>query len=86
MNRILLIFLLLTCIASQAQIRRSRTRPNASQETAGGELDYRAPQEYTIAGIEVKGLNVLDKNAMVSLTGLKVGDKIKIPGDAIANA
>ena len=23
---------------------------------------------------------------MVSLTGLKVGDKIKIPGDAISNA
>jgi outer membrane protein insertion porin family len=29
---------------------------------------------------------VLDKNAMISLTGLKVGDKVKIPGDAITTA
>ncbi|MFM8744890.1 MAG: outer membrane protein assembly factor BamA, partial [Cytophagales bacterium] len=86
MNRILLLFLLLTTLASEAQIRR-RARANATQESpTTGELNYRAPQEYTIAGIEVKGLKVLDKNAMVSLTGLKVGDKIKIPGDAIANA
>ncbi len=49
-------------------------------------LNYTNPAEYTIAGIEVTGLNVLDKNAMVSLTGLKVGDKIKIPGDGISNA
>lgn len=39
-----------------------------------------------IAGIEVTGLSILDKNAMVSLTGLRIGDKIKIPGDAISSA
>jgi len=31
------------------------------------------------------GLQVLDKNAIISLTGLRIGDKIKVPGDAISN-
>lgn len=81
--------LLLTCLilisfSSLAQImnRDRRGRTTESQTT----LNYANPREYTVAGIEVSGLNILDKNAMVSLTGLKVGDKIKIPGDAISNA
>jgi outer membrane protein insertion porin family len=89
MTRILLIFLLLAVgISSSAQFRKSRTNAGTTTDSqpTSGELNYRAPNEYTIAGIEVKGLNVLDKNAMVSLTGLKIGDKIKIPGDAISNA
>ena len=43
-------------------------RPTTPSEN---NLNYTNPAEYTIAGIEVTGLNVLDKNAMVSLTGLK---------------
>jgi outer membrane protein insertion porin family len=66
-----------------AQFRRNRDRTGPQQESG---LNYNNPKEYTIGGIEVTGLNVLDKNAMVSLTGLKVGDKVKIPGDAISNA
>jgi outer membrane protein insertion porin family len=66
-----------------AQFRRNRDRTGTTTEN---NLNYANPAEYTIAGIEVTGLNILDKNAMVSLTGLKVGDKIKIPGDAISNA
>ena len=88
MNRILLILaLLLVAFTSTAQFRRSReTTTTEVQPTSEGDLNYRNPTEYTIAGIEVTGLNVLDKNAMVSLTGLKVGDKIKIPGDGISSA
>jgi outer membrane protein insertion porin family len=67
----------------QAQFKR---RDRTAEPGGGSNLNYANPNEYTIAGIEVTGLNVLDKNAMVSLTGLKVGDKIKIPGDAITGA
>ena len=67
-----------------AQFRR-RDRTTTPQATEGN-LNYANPAEYTIAGIEVKGINVLDKNAMISISGLKVGDKIKIPGDAITGA
>jgi outer membrane protein insertion porin family len=78
-----LVILTIVAVDGWAQFRRNRTdRPTSLSES---NLNYANPAEYTIAGIEVTGLNVLDKNAMVSLTGLKVGDKIKIPGDAISN-
>jgi outer membrane protein insertion porin family len=82
MRHFLIIALLLsTALHTSAQFRN---RKNA----AAGEsnLNYANPTEYTIAGIEVSGINVLDKNAMISISGLKVGDKIKIPGDAITGA
>ena len=32
------------------------------------------------------GIEFLDNNALISLSGLKVGDKIEIPGDDISDA
>ena len=49
-------------------------------------INYSSPKEYEIAGIEMKGIKYLDNNALISLSGLKVGDKIKIPGDQISSA
>jgi outer membrane protein insertion porin family len=43
-------------------------------------------REYEIGGIRVEGTKYLNGNALISLTGLKVGDRIKIPGDAISQA
>lgn len=86
MKRILLFSVFLIFLGNHkifAQFRSNRTQTQTANEPA---LNYTSPQEYTIAGIEVTGLNVLDKNAMVSLTGLKIGDKIKIPGDGISGA
>ena len=83
-NFILILIVLLSSIGSSfAQFRNSR---NQSQSATEATLNYASPQEYIIAGLEVTGLKVLDKNAMISLTGLKIGDKIKIPGDAISGA
>ncbi len=82
-NFILVAFLLSLCAGNSfAQFRNK----GQSQTTSEATLNYASPQEYIIAGIEVTGLNVLDKSAMISLTGLKIGDKIKIPGDAISGA
>ncbi|HEY5692188.1 MAG TPA: POTRA domain-containing protein [Cyclobacteriaceae bacterium] len=67
---------------SFAQFRRSRDQ----ESTLGNSLNYANPVEYTIGGIEVTGLNILDKSAMISLTGLKVGDKVKLPGEKISGA
>lgn len=82
-NFILIVTLLILSVGSSLAQFRSRSQSSTSTEAA---LNYASPQEYTIAGIEVTGLNVLDKSAMISLTGLKIGDKIKIPGDAISGA
>jgi outer membrane protein insertion porin family len=80
---LLVLFLVAMVITSaNGQFRRSRERTSAVDNN----LNYTNPSEYIIAGIDITGLNVLDKNAMISLTGLRVGDKIKIPGDAISGA
>lgn len=77
MRKFLLIALLLCVgINSWAQFRRNRNNTTAPV-TSESSLNYANPAEYTIGGIDVTGLNVLDKNAMISLTGLRVGDKIK---------
>ena len=55
--------------------------------TSGGvSINYSSPKEYEIADIEVKGVQFLDNNALISLSGLRVGDKIKVPGDEITTA
>lgn len=87
MKRILLCAVVL-CVwmSEQAEAQfRNRTQTTTPQLNENN-LNYAAPQEFTIAGIEVTGLSLLDKSAMVSLTGLKIGDKIKIPGDGISGA
>lgn len=88
MKRILLISFCVSLIFSTAQAQfRNRTNRSATQlpQQPSG-LNFANPIEYTIGGIEVVGLNVLDKNAMISLTGLKIGDKIRIPSAATSTA
>ncbi|GJM29337.1 MAG: outer membrane protein assembly factor BamA [Cyclobacteriaceae bacterium] len=48
-------------------------------------VSYSNPQEYELAEIEVSGTEFLDNNALISLSGLKIGDRISIPGDDITN-
>lgn len=72
---------------TNAQFRRRTTTQGATaQDPKKQSLSFAAPSEYVIGGIDITGLNVLDKNALISLTGLKVGDKIKIPGTSTATA
>ena len=89
MRRVIILLIMVMCgTAGHAQFRKSKDKapPAAAGPVSEASLNYANPSEYFIAGIEITGLNVLDKNAMISLTGLKVGDKIKIPGDQIATA
>jgi outer membrane protein insertion porin family len=76
--------LLFSTIQVNGQFRRSREKAQ-ERPADSGTLNYANPTEYIIAGIDVTGLQVLDKNAIISLTGLRIGDKVKIPGDAISN-
>ncbi|WP_291725027.1 outer membrane protein assembly factor BamA [Bernardetia sp.] len=50
------------------------------------DFDYANPKEYTIGGISVEGASYLDPNALISLTGLRIGDKIIVPGETIGLA
>lgn len=49
-------------------------------------MSYANPREFEIADIEVTGLETIDKNALISLSGLKIGDKIRIPSQITSNA
>ncbi len=49
-------------------------------------LNYASPKDYEIAGLTVTGTRYLDPNSLVSLAGLKVGDKIRIPGEAVGSS
>ncbi|MGB3465956.1 MAG: POTRA domain-containing protein, partial [Cyclobacteriaceae bacterium] len=49
-------------------------------------ISYGNPREYEIAEINVEGSQYLDNVALVSLSGLKIGDKIKVPGEDISSA
>ncbi|MDR2834882.1 MAG: outer membrane protein assembly factor BamA [Bacteroidales bacterium] len=47
--------------------------------------DYTSPKEYEIGGVTISGIQYLDQNVLLFLTGLEVGEKIMIPGDKISN-
>ena len=60
-----------------------------AQVNIGGEnleLDYNQPDEYEIGGITVTGVKYLDKGVLIMISGLKVGEKVKVPGDDFRNA
>lgn len=49
-------------------------------------LDYSDPKSYEIGGVMVTGANNLNNNTLIAITGLSVGEKIKIPGEKISTA
>ncbi len=60
-----------------------------AQISLGGDsavIDYANPKEYEIGGITVQGVQYLDPSVLIMLTGLKVGDRIKVPGEEITAA
>lgn len=83
-KRVLPICILLLIVTSVfGQFRKGRKTNTAN---TSDQVDYSAPQEYEIGEIKVTGIKVLDENALISLTGLKKGDRIKVPGDEISGA
>ena len=46
-------------------------------------VNYTYPEEYTIAGITISGVRFLDPNALIGISGLRIGQKVEIPGELI---
>jgi len=78
-NKILLIGLLLLSIVSilPAQIISSGKL---------SAINYSTPKEYIIGGITITGIKYLDQDVLINISGLKVGKKIKIPGESTTKA
>jgi len=49
-------------------------------------MTYDKPADYEIGGVRVSGAQYADPQALVSIAGLRVGDKLRIPGPAVAKA
>ena len=49
-------------------------------------VDYMTVEDYIIGGVTVTGVRFLDTNALIGISGLRVGQAIAIPGDAITTA
>lgn len=65
----------------------SKVIAQASDSTAKVDISYSAsPKEYVIEGIDVTGNGVYDKSVLIAYSGLHVGDRVKMPGDAFSGA
>jgi outer membrane protein insertion porin family len=48
--------------------------------------DYMTVDDYIIGGVTVTGVRFLDTNALIGISGLRIGQEVAIPGDAVTNA
>ncbi|NLA49462.1 MAG: outer membrane protein assembly factor BamA, partial [Bacteroidales bacterium] len=48
--------------------------------------DYSREDDYIIGGVSVSGVRYLDVNAIVNISGLKMNQRVTLPGDAIKTA
>lgn len=62
------------------------TAQDTTQTEKQSVIDYSLPKSYEISGIMISGTNYYDKTVLQSLSGLSIGQKIKIPGDDISQA
>jgi outer membrane protein insertion porin family len=46
-------------------------------------VDYSSPREYEVADVTVSGVEFLQKEVLVSISGIRVGEKITVPSDRI---
>jgi outer membrane protein insertion porin family len=49
-------------------------------------IDYSNSFDYKIGGVSVSGVRFLDPNALIGISGLRVGQEVSVPGDAITTA
>jgi len=73
---LIVLFLLIVSVPLSAQISLGE----------GLTTDYNSPKDYYIGGITVSGVKYLDGNVLIMLSGLTVGDKVRIPGDKISQS
>ncbi len=49
-------------------------------------FNYLQEGDYVIGGVSISGIRYLDINALIGITGLKIGQQITVPGEAITSA
>ena len=70
----------------------TKIAPSEAEETEGISttdgitLDYAYPREYEIGEITISGTKYLNKDVLITYSGLSVGQKIIVPGEDISKA
>src|SRR5664280_2415144 len=49
-------------------------------------VDFMTVEDYIIGGVTVTGVRFLDTNALIGISGLRIGQPVTIPGDAVTTA
>ncbi|MCF8253950.1 MAG: outer membrane protein assembly factor BamA, partial [Bacteroidia bacterium] len=82
-KKIVFIFLLilLGTVNLMAQDSTDIPRPSGYFST-----NYNNPKQYVIAGIDIVGTEYYDKSVLAVLSGLQIGQKIRIPSEDISKA
>jgi outer membrane protein insertion porin family len=58
----------------------------ASGQTEEKIVNYLYPEEFTIAGITISGIKYLESSALIGISGLRIGQKVDIPGEQITSS
>jgi len=74
----LFVILLLTSFKVFSQV--------AESDSTNFSIYYSSPKEYVIKGLDVQGIRYLDTQVLLQISGLAVGDRILVPGEAISNS
>lgn len=59
---------------------------NATAQTLGFDIDYKTPVEYEVGPIRIEGADNYDHQAIKLIAGIRQGQTIFIPGEAISKA
>jgi outer membrane protein insertion porin family len=81
-----IVLMVLCSMVTQAQRIGLGSSTKSPVDKISQAIDYADPKEYEIAEVTVSGTQFLDPNSMVSISGLKVGDKVRVPGPAISSS
>jgi outer membrane protein insertion porin family len=49
-------------------------------------IDFMKSDDYIIGGVSISGVRYLDPNALIGISGLRMGQEVTIPGDAVTTA
>jgi len=59
---------------------------DVSTAVKGIEVDYNNPKTYVVGGIDIPGLKYLSKEQLLSVSGIQIGGKLEVPGEAVSDA
>lgn len=88
MKDLLKISLISIMLTGAAGVRADVTTPALQGDTIfNPDVIYSPlPRSYEIAGIKVEGINHVDDYVIIANSGLSIGERVEVPGDAITNA